>query len=252
MEAFFCFVFPVIRYHHHSQNIMMVLGNPESMLYAAAECLDSRQKQLAIMDDRLTEQNFCSSIPVYRQKRKDFTMDLKGILAKLLGRKPRASTPGMTFPENSAYSLRHQLEYRLLPAMFLRASLNSSTNVFEFWKSTYEKNQLPFSYHEKDFHVEETVSGDGTKVCRIDLPEPEEEGLCWRIYCLHNVNERFLVSFAMEKSRKKKKTQVVAIRADLKCFPLGVFPLYLPEDKDFASMMSAEAVMMLNFLQKTL
>lgn len=179
-------------------------------------------------------------------------MDLKSIIAHLFGKQQPTSTPGMAFSENSPYLQRHRLEYDILPVLFFPTHLESGEQVFQLWKSFYEKQQQTFPYREEDFHVEKTVAGDGTEVFRIDFPEPETEGLCWRMYCLVSTSERMMISFVMEKTRKARKTQVVAIRADRKQFPLGVFPLYLPHDKDFPSMMSAETVMMLNFLQKTL
>ena len=96
------------------------------------------------------------------------------------------------------------------------------------------------------------TAGDGTQIARIELPPPETEGLCWRIYCLFNANDRLLVSFVLEKGKKPGRTSVTAIRADGQAFPLGTFPLYLPSAKNYSSMMEAETVMILNYVGKTL
>lgn len=174
------------------------------------------------------------------------------LFSSLMGRKNPPETAGMQFPDGSPYALRHHLEYDMLPMLFFPSDLSSSERLFRFWQSVYEKKQADFPYHPDDFEIEMKTSGDGTRLARIELPQPEMPGLCWRIYCLLNTSERLLLSFAFEKTEKKGKTAVVAIRADGRKIPLGLFPLYTSGNKDYSSMMSAEAVMVLNLIQKTM
>ena len=178
-------------------------------------------------------------------------MDLKALFLKLIGHEKPQPTAGMTFPSDSPYALRHHIEYNVLPALFFPAHLDTGEKIYQLWKNVYEKKQSVFPYQPDDFDVEMSTAGDGTQVARIRLPEPETEGLCWRIYCLFNANERILVSFMMEKQKKARRAALTAIRADGKSFSLGSLPLYLPHDKNYSAMMSAETVMILNYVGKT-
>ena len=179
-------------------------------------------------------------------------MDLKAMISKLIGREKPQKTAGMTFPEDSPYILRHRLEYHLLPSLLFPAHLDSSEKIVQLWRNVYEKEQAAFPYQPDAFDLEMHTAGDGTQIARIELPPPETEGLCWRIYCLFNANDRLLVSFVLEKGKKPGRTPVTAIRADGQAFPLGTFPLYLPSAKNYSSMMEAETVMILNYVGKTL
>ncbi len=88
--------------------------------------------------------------------------------------------------------VRYQFEHSMLPRYFYEVPedmmrVMEENGVYALWEVTALENGADPAYSEEDYKEHWYEAQDGTTVLQIDMPEPDANTLCWRIYMLYNV-----------------------------------------------------------------
>ena len=88
--------------------------------------------------------------------------------------------------------VRYQFEHSMLPRYFYEVPedmmrVMEENGVYALWEVTALENGADPAYPEEDYAEYWYEAEDGTTVLQIDLPEPDANTLCWRVYMLYNV-----------------------------------------------------------------
>ena len=87
--------------------------------------------------------------------------------------------------------VRYQFEHSMLPRYFYEVPENmlyvmEEDGVYELWAITADENGADPYYPEEDYEEHWYEAEDGTTVLQINMPEPDANVLCYRVYMLFN------------------------------------------------------------------
>ena len=88
--------------------------------------------------------------------------------------------------------VRYQFEHSMLPRYFYEVPedmmrVMEENGVYALWEVTALENGADPAYPEEDYVERWYEAEDGTTILQIDLPEPDANTLCWRVYMLYNL-----------------------------------------------------------------
>ena len=86
---------------------------------------------------------------------------------------------------------RYHFEHNALPRYFYDDPANmiqvlSDRGIFALWDAFARENGVSYPYAEEDYRVRRHDMADGTAILQIELPAPDANTLCYRIYLVHN------------------------------------------------------------------
>ena len=88
---------------------------------------------------------------------------------------------------------RYHYEHSALPRYFYddpenMLSVLETAGVYRLWTSLADENGVDYPYQPEDY-VEHWYTGeDGATILQIEMPEPEADTLCYRVYLVYNPN----------------------------------------------------------------
>ena len=87
--------------------------------------------------------------------------------------------------------VRYQFEHRMLPRYFYdnpenMLSVLGDIGLYTLWASVTTENGVDPTYPEADYVQHFYTSADGATVLQIELPQPDANLLCYRIYMVYN------------------------------------------------------------------
>ncbi len=68
------------------------------------------------------------------------------------------------------------------PKAFLYTALEEEMGINGIWESCFKEKELEYPYQEEDFKVTVVKVKDNISFMRLDLPQPEAQPLCYRVY----------------------------------------------------------------------
>ncbi len=86
---------------------------------------------------------------------------------------------------------RYHFEHNALPRYFYDDPANiiavlSDRGIYGLWDAFARENGIAHPYAEADYRVNRHDLADGTTILQIELPRPDANTLCYRIYMVHN------------------------------------------------------------------
>ncbi|MBQ6504547.1 MAG: hypothetical protein IJI57_11610 [Flexilinea sp.] len=112
-------------------------------------------------------------------------------------------TPGSQASGWTLYDVRYAFEHSMLPRYFYEVPENmldalSGKGIYSLWASVSTENGVDPTYSEDEYISHWYTASDGSTLLQIELPEPDGNTLCYRIYFVYNAENGFIGYYTME------------------------------------------------------
>ena len=99
--------------------------------------------------------------------------------------------PAPAASEATPGQARYHFEHRMLPGYFYEvpdAMLDAirDVGIEELWRSFCEENGIDPTYPAEDYAEYWYTADDGTVIAQVEMPQPDEDTLCYRVYFVYN------------------------------------------------------------------
>ena len=101
------------------------------------------------------------------------------------------------------YDVRYAFEHSMLPRYFYEVPVNmldtlSGKGIYSLWASVSTENGVDPTYSEDEYISHWYTASDGSTLLQIELPKPDGNTLCYRIYFVYNDDNGFTGYYTME------------------------------------------------------
>ena len=99
--------------------------------------------------------------------------------------------------------VRYFFEHKMLPRYFYEkpeALLDGVRNVgiYPLWEAVSKENGTDPFYPKQDYSTHYYKAEDGTQIVQVEMPQPDEEPLCYRIYFVYNPDKDIAAYYTAE------------------------------------------------------
>ena len=99
--------------------------------------------------------------------------------------------------------VRYHFEHSILPRYFYELPENmldvlDDPGIYMLWDSITNENGVDPTYSEEEYITHWYVADDGTLIVQVEMPEPEETPLCYRVYFVYNMDSEFAGYYTAE------------------------------------------------------
>ena len=101
------------------------------------------------------------------------------------------------------YDVRYGFEHSMLPRYFYEVPENmlnalAEKGIYALWTAVSTENGVDPTYPEEDYVSRWYTASDGSTLLQVELPEPDGNTLCYRIYFVYNAGNGVIGYYTME------------------------------------------------------
>ncbi len=99
--------------------------------------------------------------------------------------------------------IRYHFEHSMLPRYFYELPENmldviADPGIYALWDSVTNENGVDPTYPEEEYIAHWYIAEDDTVIAQVEMPEPEETPLCYRVYFVYNPETGFTGYYTAE------------------------------------------------------
>ena len=151
--------------------------------------------------------------------------------------------------------VRYQFEHSMLRRYFYDNPANmlgflADDDLYTLWESVATENGAPVVYSPSDYAEHWYVCDDGTQLLQIELPQPDDNLLCYRIYFLYNPQTGQAGYYTMEYDNFMGDACFACMwDADGTHYDFGPVDVLYKDDPNYAQELEDEARMVLELAE---
>ena len=146
------------------------------------------------------------------------------------------------------YDVRYGFEHSMLPRYFYEVPENmlnalAESGIYSLWEAVSTENGVNPTYPEDDYISHWYTASDGSTLLQIELPEPDGNTLCYRIYFVYNAENGVIGYYTMEGDEMMEDAGFICTwDAEHSHTILGAMPVLDKTSPDYQEGLFSEAV----------